>query len=277
MLDLNSRLGEIYDEFCRVASVRLKEGESSRLELMNAERVKGDNEMEGRRLKNEYSTKIVELKRLTGMEGEIALDGRPFGLIPVESLPDTFLFSATPRGVVAGHRLAVAEREIAVARNEFLPGIKLGATVQALIKSFNPYHVERERFRQGNFMGFEVGITVPLFFGASKSRLKAAEADRHIALMNNEAEDATARAEVASLARNLDTLISQIEYYDTVALPRADEIKRLAQVSYELGEIDYIEYIANMETAFSLYREYAGYINDYNRNMITLKSLTLGL
>ncbi len=35
--------------------------------------------------------------------------------------------------------------------------------------------------KEGNFMGFEVGVGIPLFYGATKARIKAAKKDKEIA------------------------------------------------------------------------------------------------
>ncbi len=48
---------------------------------------------------------------------------------------------------------------------------------QLLIDSWDPYHINRQRFTEGNFFGFEVTVGVPLFYGATKAKVKAAQKD----------------------------------------------------------------------------------------------------
>ena len=46
----------------------------------------------------------------------------------------------------------------------------------------------RSRFTEGNFFGFEIGVGVPLFYGATKAKVKAARKDRDVimdSLMND--------------------------------------------------------------------------------------------
>lgn len=273
LLNLNAELGEIYESFCKVAAARLNAGESSALELMNAERVREKNRLDGQLLLSEYDSRLQSLGTVTGCSGSIAPVNIPFG--PIEFIPADFDYASSAMGVVGLSRIAVADREVALAKNEFLPGIKIGATVQALIKSFNPYHIERLPFEKGNFMGFEVGLTVPLFFGSHSSRLKAADLESRISRLDFEAEAMEASRECDALRTRLAALGSQLEYYEETAIPRADEIRRLALVSYELGDIDYIEYIANIETAYALYREYADCINEYNTTVISLRPYSI--
>ena len=281
LLKLNSRLDTLYTEFCRVASVRLAEGEIGPLELMNATRVREKNQMEREVELSNYKALQRELQTVMGCSFLPEPVEEPF--LPVgfsaDTVPalgvDIFDFANTSRGRLAAGEIAVAEKEYTEARHEFLPGIRLGATVQALIKSFNPYHVDRLPFEKGNFMGFEVGVTVPLFFGAQSARVKAADAQRRISQLEMQTAESQAVGEVEKLRGQLSSIDARLRYYETTALPQAEEIKRIATVSYELGDISYIEYIANMETAFDIFLEYALCINDHNQTLLRLQSLTL--
>lgn len=272
LLRLSDDLGRQYEHFLQLAQTRFKEGETGRLEVMNAERVYEKNQLERQVLHTELATEIAALKRLICCTEEIMIADTVQTLLPYA--PTDFDFSTSLRGEEAAGQIAVADREIALAKNQFLPGISLGATVQALIKSFNPYHIERERFRQGNFMGFEVGITVPLFFGAQNSRLKAANAEREAARLRYEYAGLEAENELNALHATLGSINDRLTYLTETAIPRADEIRRIAEVSYGFGEIDYMEYINNIETAFAVYREYADTVNEYNRTVIKIKDLT---
>lgn len=270
---LNRELGAIYEEFYRIADIRFKEGESGRLELMNAERVVEKNKFEETRLINDLNSSLNELRRLTSIEGDIILADTLKPLQGNGSAAADYRFEGSLQGAVSQNEIAVAERELALAKNQFLPGIRLGATAQAFIKGFNPYHVDRSRFEPGNFMGFEVGITIPLFFGAQRSQMKAAEAQRDAARLRYEYAASENYNEAMTLRDRLHSLGEILIYSETKALPRADEIKRIAGVSYALGEIDYIEYLANMETAYGIYTEYATAINDYNQTLLLLEAI----
>lgn len=273
LLRINDRLAAVYEQFLHIAGIRLQEGETGVLEVMNAERMLEKNRMERSALEADLADGVTALRGLLCSDCDILPADTVFSQIPyAEGRP--YDFAATLRGAEAQGLLAVADREIALAKNQFLPGISLGATVQALIKSFNPYHIERERFRQGNFMGFEVGISVPLFFGAQQSRLKAANAEKAAVMLRNEYAGAEAATEVARLRQRLASISERLDQFHAASIPRADEIRRVAEVSYNYGEIDYLEYIANIETAYAVYREFADTVNEYNQTVIQLKEIT---
>ena len=273
LIKLNRELETVYGDFCHTAQIRLEQGESGSLELMNAQRIRDKNEMEFQNLLLEYSGCTRELGSKIGSREAVMPSDIELAPLPYSFSETEFNFNATPRGIAAAREIAVAEREISLAKNEFLPGLRMGATVQALIKSFNPYNIDRSRFERGNFMGFEVGVSIPLFFGAQSSRLRAANTEKRISLLNMESAEAEIRNETSQLSAELESHNNRLEYYRVSALPHADEIKRIARVSYELGDIDYIEYISNIETAYDIYLEYAGCVNDYNQTVIRIKSI----
>ena len=78
-------------------------------------------------------------------------------------------------------RMAASERNLSLTKQEFMPGLSIGLTGQLLIKGFNPYDIERSRFDKGNFMGFEVGVSIPLFWGGQKAKVKAARREVELA------------------------------------------------------------------------------------------------
>lgn len=157
-----------------------------------------------------------------------------------------------------------------IARQSFLPEISLGASTQALIKSFNPYDIERSRFSKGNFMGFEVGVSIPLFFGAKKSALKAAKRDVEINRVQMEAELQRVTAEFRTVQNDYLRSQKALDYHLSVANKDAAEIQRIAQVSYEKGDIDYLEYIQNIQVAMEQQLSYIDALDAYNKAAIAL-------
>ena len=62
-------------------------------------------------------------------------------------------------------------------------------------------------------------------------------------------------------------------YYETIGLKQAEEIIRVSQISYNLGEIGYIEYIQNLTQAFDTKLKYLAALISYNQAIILLNYL----
>lgn len=262
-----------YEEFARIAGERFEAGESSRLESLNARRLRAKMEatLHDTRLRLENSRLL--LGRLTGL-GE-AVDANSPELSPL-ALPDGVGFfeaSDSYASKVFDARLAIGRHNVSLARQEFWPGLSVSATSQLLIKGFNPYHIERERFSKGDFMGFSVGVTVPLFFGAKRARLQAAGREAELIRLQKEDEMQRLSSEFLQLSNDLRQAASRLDYYRQEGLEQAAEIKRLADISYELGEIDYMEYLQNLETATEIEMEYLEAVENYNQALIKIQTL----
>ena len=274
MLKLNSALADLYGNFHQLASKRFELGDCSALEVLNAQRMADLNHMEGEDIRRDLDQTTRRMMTLTGTQIPVMPADTILPRIIFVTDSCGFDYQTTVMARVADSEIELLNRNASLARQEMLPDISLGATVQALIKGFNPYHIERERFKQGNFMAFEIGISLPVFFGAQKSKIKAAETDISIARLRKETAASEAEKEYEALLSRLEKAVGRLAFYDENALSQAEEIKRLADVSYEYGEIDYMEYINNLQTYYSVKKEYVEAINEYNMTVLQLMVLT---
>lgn len=275
MVSLRLRQDSLYTRFEHIASVRFDNGDCSPLEPMNARRLLNANNVALAEARNNCEEARRKLMFLIGAEYQVEPADNSLSVInSIQTENGDYNFDSTPRGEAAASEIELSERNLAVTRHEFLPGISVGATAQALIKSFNPYNVDRSRFEKGDFMGFEVGITVPLFFGAQRARARAAKKDLEIAQLKSELLRQEAENEYSDAMGRMHAARKNLEYYNGTGKEEAAEIARIADVSYALGDIDYVEYMANLETAYEMLAGRAEAINTYNQTIITLNYLT---
>lgn len=275
LLDLNGGIETSYREFLQIARARFAAGECGRLEVINAERSLEDCLLERDRLSTDLSASLGKLTYLAGCAEPVSLprDAR-LELFGPEAATSEFDYHLTPRGNASGSAVRIAETEINLERQKLFPSLNIGVTLQALIKSFNPYQIDREPFKPGNFMGFEAGISVPVFFWAQTSRLKSAKSELAAVRLEQEYAAMEAENEYTALRDKLMTLKRNIDILEEKSLPRADEISRIADVSYKFGEIDYLEYVSNLENAYAIRKDYAAAVNDYNQTAVMINHLT---
>lgn len=262
-----------YSEFARISHIRFEDGESSRLEFLNAQRMKIKMEARIEDTQAAIASLQSELAKAIGMERPVDIAGNELFIIDFEDDPMVFDAVSTFSSKIINARIAVNEKAERLARQEFLPGLSVSATTQLLIKGFNPYHVERERFSKGDFMGFGVGITVPLFFGSKHSRLIAAKRETELARLQLEEDLQVQSLEYDNLKNELTLSKKRLGYYTDEALAHAGELRKLASVSYELGEIDYLEYMQNLESAIEIWMEYIETVDRVNQSLIKIQTL----
>lgn len=262
----------IYEEFSRITHRRFEEGDASRLECLNADRMKSKM---GNRLEeaaNTLKNLQFQLARAIGADGPV--DASDWNLVVLEYAgADDFDALSTYSARALAARIELTRKNVWLARQQFLPGLSVSATSQLVIKGFNPYHVERQRFTKGNFMGFSVGITVPLFFGSKRSNLLSAKMETESARLELEDEMLRQKTEYDTLCNDLALLWERLSCYQNEAIGQATEIRKLAQISYELGEINYLEYMQNMESVAEIWLEYMDTIDRYNEITVKLQVL----
>lgn len=263
----------LYERFCRVAQARYDAGETSRMEWLSARRLRNENRLAMEQAQTAQAALMRQFQ--TTLNVGYAVEPADDRLVPIGGYvpADTVHFSTTPEGMVADGRLKVAQRSQHLARQGFMPTFSVGATTQLLIKGFNPYDIERQRFEKGNFVGIEVGVGVPLFFGSQRAKTRAAGQAvkaEELRMADDRNRQATA---LQTLTDDYHAALRAVDYYQHTGLPEAEETARLSLVSYELGEIGYEEHARNLETTLAVKRTYAEALDKYNQTIVKLKHI----
>ena len=261
----------VLTRYADLADKRYKAGEARQLEALTAARLERENAMELAAAKSDYTAGQQQLAALIGTDAAITPADNT--LSALDYSPTDFSFASTAEGELARDRVAVADKALRVAKNGYAPSLSLALKNQLVISSWDPYHENRARYDGGNFMGFEVGIGIPLFFGATKAKVKAARSDRAIAQMEMQQQQLTQQTEYKAALTRYNTAFSRMQYYEQKGAASATEIARLATLEYENGEISYIEYVSALQESIDSRLKRADAINAYNQAVVALKRI----
>lgn len=263
----------ICTRFLFLANAKYKEGAASRLEKINAERLYNENRIALQKELNAENEVRLALQRQLGGETDVQPSETVLPVmngLPAETQP---VFAQTPWGNVYSNKKNVSERNLKLTRQGYMPNLSFTLKNQLVIKGFNPYNIQRNRFEKGNFMGFEVGVGIPLFFGATRAKAKAARNDMEIVEVQFRDAELAMQKEYSAAKAEYRRAAQALDYYESEGIASADEIIRLSQLSYEKGEIDYVEYIQNLRSSLEVHLQRADAINDYNQAIIMLNYL----
>lgn len=272
ILRLLQRQDSILDRYTATASSKLKAGESRRLELLAAERMHRENELEIASTQSNIEACQLQLASLVNTTESITPADKV--LAPLDFLQKGFNYQQTPEGQLAQDRITVADKAITVAKNGYAPSLSLALRNQLLISSWNPYHVDRSRFKEGNFFGFEVGVGVPLFFGANKAKVKAAKKDREIAELELQQGQREKQREYLTALSRCNSTFVRMKYYQEEGAEKDKDLERLSRLEYENGEISYIEYMDALKNCIDFHMKKAAAINDFNQSVVALEKVT---
>ena len=276
-LHVLQRQDSILDRYCVVAEKRYKAGEARQLEFLSAERMRNENHLEMANVKNEVETQQTLLMSLLNTDQPVKPAESDLFVLVAKQDAAAFNYQQTADAQYQQARIAALDNEVKCAKTGYAPSLSLSIRTQCVISSWNPYHVDRSRFSEGNFFGFEVGVGVPLFFGATKAKVKAAKKDREVAQLEMQQEQCEKERDYKLCIKRLINAEKRLKYYEDENDAKAEKIADLSTKEYEGGEISYVEYVNALQETIDMRMKHADVINEYNEALLALMSLTNSL
>lgn len=258
-------------QYRSLAEKRYKAGETRQLELLSAERLQRENKMEVLAAHNELETAQLLLSRLVGSNETV--EPKEDSLLTLDWKQTSYNYSQTPDGQYSADRLKVSDQAVRVAKNGFAPSLSLSLRNQLVISSWNPYDQDRSRFDGGNFMGFEVGVGIPLFYGATRAKLKAARKEREMIALEIKEQEQLRQQEYLSALSRMNAAYVRYTYYNEEGRERSDKMAEQGLLEYSQGEISYLEYMNVLQESIDLRLKRASALNDYNQCVLVMEKL----
>lgn len=258
-------------QYRSLAEKRYKAGETRQLELLSAERLQRENKMEVLAAHNELETAQLLLSRLVGSNETV--EPKEDSLLPLDWKQTSYNYSQTPDGQYSADRLKVSDQAVRVAKNGFAPSLSLSLRNQLVISSWNPYDQDRSRFDGGNFMGFEVGVGIPLFYGATRAKVKAARKEREMIALEIKEQEQLRQQEYLSALSRMNATYVRYTYYNEEGRLRSDKMAEQGLLEYSQGEISYLEYMNVLQESIDLRLKRASALNDYNQCVLVMEKL----
>lgn len=261
----------ILSHYRTVAETRYKAGETRQLELLSAERMYRENKLELASAMSDIENAQLQLSTL--LNSDIPVTPADNKLTPIDFMQNGFNYSQTPEGQLSQDKITVADKAVAAAKSEYAPSLSIALRNQLVISSWNPYKVDRSRFDGGNFMGFEVGVGIPLFYGATKAKVRAAKKDRELAELEMKQEQQHLQKEYLATLSKCNAYYARLSYYQEEGVEKDKQLEKLSYMEYDNGEISYTEYMDALKDCIDFHMKKAAAINDYNQSVITLEKL----
>ena len=267
----------VIQRYCDVAAKRYKAGEARQLEFLSADRMRNDNRLEMTKVKNEAENLQTALMALLNTTTPVVPAADNLVISQCSPMNAVFNYQQTADAQYQKDLISALDQEVKCAKTGYAPSLSLALRSQLLIDSWDPYHINRQRFTEGNFFGFEVTVGVPIFFGATKAKVKAAQKDREMAQMAMQQEQREKERDYKQGYNRLQNAIKRMEYYSGENMAKAKDIERLSTLEYENGEISYVEYASALQEAIDMRLKQAEVVNEYNEAVLALMALNNSL
>jgi len=263
----------IYEGFLKSASLRYKTGESNLLEQTTAETQRNDIRNQLRQNEGDILVLRTQLKTLLNSSALPDISESSLNELSVQEFPDTTALSANPAMAYMRQQVEIAKNEKRFENAKFAPDLLLGYFSQTLIDAVNTEN-GAVATSGDRFSGFQIGLSLPLWFVPHQGRAKAASYRQQAAQSNYENFQITLQGQWQQAAQQYSKNRNSLEYYKTSALPNADLILKQSQIAFRGGEIGFAEYLLGVRNAISLKEGYLKTLNDYNQSIIYIEFLS---
>lgn len=115
-----------------------------------------------------------------------------------------------------------------------------------------------------NYAGFQVGVSVPLWFGSQKSKIAAAKTANLVIELEGENYKTQLISKYRALKSDLRQYEKGIDYYQSTGKKLAEETVFHAMKAFKSGEIDFLQYVQLLENSKNIESNYLTSLFQYN-------------
>jgi len=243
----------IYKGFVKSASLKYKTGEGNLLEKVAAETQLKDVQNLLDQDRSDIEIYKAQLATLLGKGGLSLIADKFLKETPEISIGDTALLNENPAIAYFRQQIVIAEKQRKVELAKALPDFTLGYFNQSLTGFQNVNGNDVFFGRDKRFQGFQVGLSVPIFYRSYSAKAKAASINRDIASNDLELQQRKLTGQYQQALGEYLKNRKRYDYFIASATANAALILKNSRIAYQNGEIGYSEYLLNLKQANGIY------------------------
>ncbi|RTE54112.1 CusA/CzcA family heavy metal efflux RND transporter [Arenibacter aquaticus] len=256
-------MDSVFQDIERAARIKYKTEATSNLEYLATSNQANEVKIQIEQAFREYHKALQQLNQWFASD---TLYGVPNASL--ESLEAPLDYSATP---LENHPLLQASRQqiqvakavTRVQKSEFLP-------------KFQVQYGRQQINGQSGFYQYQMGIQIPLLFGANLGRAQKAKIDKKIAEENFHTEKLKLKTAYENRREDFIKWQNSWDYYKNKALPLAKEQRRGTILAFKEGAIDYVAFLQNIRDVIrieiSAWEAFNSYLDSRNQLEYYLKN-----
>ena len=259
----------IYAEFLEKANMRFSKGESNILEKATAESQRGTIAIQLKQLQQDIDITRLQFKLVLNTVTDF---------VPTETNLKLNLEVSADNNAVNQHpllKMMEQQKKIfmisrKLERSKLLPDFNIGYSNMTMkgTGSDNKTYTSSTRFQS-----VQLGLGIPLFFGAQKAKVNAAKISQSISENLYELEKMQLQNQYQRLLSQHQANVSAVNYYETTGLKNVKLIFETANKQFVNGEIDYLDWVMLTNQAINLQSNYIDAIKNLNETIIQINYL----
>jgi cobalt-zinc-cadmium resistance protein CzcA len=247
----------MYVQMKRAATLKFKEGETGKLELVAAE-------ARLREFQQKQKALLLDMKATYQQLGYWLNRSEPFEIQGLEKITLVLStrkdLSAAPYVQMLNEQIEQGKLQTEVERKKLMPDIRVGVVSQSIEN-------------QGGQNFVQAGLSIPIFAKGQKARVAAAKSQEQVYASQKEQGVAQVTAELSGYLTQLEKYLGSLQYYQETGLAQAAWLEKTALKSYQQGEIEYVEMLANTQQAWQIREQYLQEVLAYNQSIIQIETI----
>ncbi len=264
----------LYSGFLHAAELRARSGETNRLEMITAR-------TQSLEVKNQLRHVVVDVginnrKLQTLVNSGVTIRPSDTVLHRIDFIPinDSATLFINPTLGYIRQQVEVAQIARRLEHSRMMPDLSVGYSTQTILGT-QEINGTIHTFDAGyRFTGLQAGIAIPLWFGSSVSKTKAARLQEKVLQTNADNYAVSLSSNYRSLLDEYAKYSASVDYYEQQAVPEANLIIDQATRSYKAGALDYLEYVITLNRALDIKQNYLDALNNYNQTIINVDFIT---
>ncbi|MBN1253387.1 MAG: CusA/CzcA family heavy metal efflux RND transporter [Bacteroidales bacterium] len=245
--ELYKKTDSLYTELMNYSEKRAEKGDLGSLEVLNIKAKKNQVSISLKALNIDIESAYKRLKLLMNSETDFKISTN----IEIANNIDTS--DSLPVFQLLSLEIEYYNSIIKIEKRKVLPDF------------FVNYFIGTNSYQNSKYYhGFQVGIALPLFYGSSKSKIKAAKISSNIQNLKSENEKSLIKNRIEELIDEQIKYKILLDNYNLSGEYLCDEILRTSLKSYKLGEISFYQFVNSYETAIQIKLDYFENILNYN-------------
>lgn len=259
----------LFTAFHKNSEQRFKAGESNLLEKITTETMRAQVNVQLQQLEQELKTSLLEFQLMLNTK-------LPY--MPQENKLKLQAQAGSDATVVLGHPYILQLKQLQqisragnrVEKAKLLPGFNIAYNNMSM-RGTGADDVTYNYSQR--FQSVQLGLGVPLFFGAQKARIRSTKTNQLIRDNELQLGIQQMETEYSKALVSYETSQKALKYYEETGLNNAATIITAASKELASGEINYSQWVLFINQATSLKSDYANALFQYNQSIIQLNYL----
>jgi cobalt-zinc-cadmium resistance protein CzcA len=246
-------LDSLYAEFAYATNRKYEQGESNYLEKLTAETKGKEVALKFNQIKESIQKSYVLLNQwlqsdTTFSIGDIRLERVQLTPLDTNSHPALSYYSDA---------LKLSSQQLKLEKQKLLPD--LNGTV---------FNGTNKGAGNQSYLGFQAGVSIPLWFGNHKSKIAAAKTETSILAFESTNYKIHLASKYKALQSDLRQLEERLGYYDLTGKKLSEETLFHATKAFQNGEINFLQYTQLLDNAKSIESTYLYNLFQYNMTVL---------